>query len=449
MSKKHTYRTVDVQALDIPRLLEQLPQEQVVVGIDVAKERQVVTLADPSGAPKVLCRFEHPRQTAEFLGMLGALGQAGKKLEVALEPTGTYGDALMYQCHAHGHLVYLVSPKKTHDAKELFDGVPSSHDAKDSTLVARLHAQGLSRRWEPKPEQERTLRALVDQREMYALSVERMQGQLEALMARHFPEMGQHLDVRAQSSALKLLVEFPDPARMAQDPERVRQLLRQASHGLLKPEAIEGVLKAAAASQGVAPVPAEQELMRTTASELLRLGELLARLKGLLQAQMGTMPEVQPVQKAVGVVSTAVLLAYLGMLGRYSSLGVLEKACGLNLKVSSSGRDSDKKHAPGLHITKRGPGIVRKYLYLATLRWLQEDPVARAWYEQRSGYTEQSKGRAVVALMRKLVAKLWHLSRGAAYDPGRLFDLRRLSPQAPQKGPFGRPLKHAPVEVSA
>lgn len=58
-----------------------------------------------------------------------------KRVEVASEPTGTYGDALNYQMHLAGLALYRVSPKKTHDAAELFDGVPSQHDGKDATLV--------------------------------------------------------------------------------------------------------------------------------------------------------------------------------------------------------------------------------------------------------------------------------------------------------------------------
>jgi hypothetical protein len=30
--------------------------------------------------------------------------------------------------------VFAVSPKRTHDSKEIFDGVPSLHDAKGSQL---------------------------------------------------------------------------------------------------------------------------------------------------------------------------------------------------------------------------------------------------------------------------------------------------------------------------
>ena len=36
------------------------------------------------------------------------------------------------------------------------------------------------------------------------------------------------------------------------------------------------------------------------------------------------------------------------------------------------------------------------------------------------------KLKAIVALMRKLAAALWHVARGATYDPTKLIDARRL-----------------------
>jgi transposase len=41
---------------------------------------------------------------------------------------------------------------------------------------------------------------------------------------------------------------------------------------------------------------------------------------------------------------------------------------------------SSGKTKGGLHITKRGPGIARLFLYLAALRLIQRDRIIRAWY---------------------------------------------------------------------
>ncbi len=124
----------------------------------------------------------------------------------------------------------------------------------------------------------------------------------------------------------------------------------------------------------------------------------------------------------VGRLTAAIVTTKLGSLLEYGNTGSLLKAAGLSLKEISSGRRQGQ-----LAITKRGPSLVRQYLYLAVLRWIQKDRVARAWYEQkvqRDG--GKIKGKALVALMRKLLCGLWWVARGEVFDSTKLFDVRRL-----------------------
>jgi hypothetical protein len=60
-------------------------------------------------------------------------------------------------------------------------------------------------------------------------------------------------------------------------------------------------------------------------------------------------------------------------------------------------------------------------------RWIQHDPVARAWYAKKvKRQGGQFKSKAVVALMRKLTLALWHVAKGSEFDSTLLFDTRRL-----------------------
>jgi len=76
-----------------------------------------------------------------------------------MEASGTYGDVLRQMLEDGGFAVFRVSGKKTYDAREIYDGVPSMHDAKAAAIIARLHAAGLSARLQPEPEPPRTRRA--------------------------------------------------------------------------------------------------------------------------------------------------------------------------------------------------------------------------------------------------------------------------------------------------
>lgn len=434
--KKHTYQSINVQQVKVPALLAKLSTARVLVGIDIAKTKMMAVFGTEAGEPVLRVGFEHPRQSRDFIAVLQALAAEGKRVDVASEPTGTYGDALNYQMHLAGLALYRVSPKKTHDAAELFDGVPSQHDGKDATLVMKLHSQNLSKPWAPSPEERRELQAQVKRRELVAQMQERLYGQMEALLARHWPELQEQLPLRKRTTALTMLVAFPTAQQVQEQAAAVLELLRKHSRGRVTAQLGAQVVESAYQTLGVPATPGEAALLGELARQILQLGQQLTEVDKQLRQMMLERPAEQGLVEMVGATTSAVLCATLGDLRSYASVGALEKACGLNLKESSSGNFKSP-----LHITKRGPGVVRKYLYLATLRWLQWDLVARAWYQKRAGYLPDSKQRAVVALMRKLVAALWHLARQTPYDAHRLFDVSRL--ELPKGEPGEMPLEQS------
>ena len=75
------------------------------------------------------------------------------------------------------------------------------------------------------------------------------------------------------------------------------------------------------------------------------------------------------------------------------------------------------KYQGALKITKRGPGSGRRYLYMMALRFINSDDVAKRWYAKKVKRDGGKKGKAIVALMRKLLAGLWRVGRdGVAFS---------------------------------
>jgi transposase len=420
MIKKRTYSSVDVDRFEISQVLPDVPGG-CVVAVDVAKTKFLAAIAKETGETVRIVRFEHPRQTRSFLGVLERLHAGGAPPTLLLEPTGTYGDALAWQCRARGFEVRMVAAKHTHDASEFFDGVPSMHDAKASVVLARLATVARTWPWQPRTDAQRDLRAAVDRRQVHAAQLGRHYGHLEALLARHWPEFAELFNVREQRSWIALLVAHPGPGAVAQASAEASEVLRRAGRGALKHERIEGVVASASQTLGVPMTAGEQQHLRELVTDIQRLIGELDRIDQQLRPQVQQDPSLSRLARVLGVVTTAVVVGYLGELTAYGSAAALEKACGLNLKERSSG-----EHVGRLRITKRGPAVVRQYLYLATLRLVLSDPLAASWYRARSGYRADSKIKAVVALMRKLVRALWHVARGADFDSRRLFDARRL-----------------------
>lgn len=79
--------------------------------------------------------------------LLSGLRRAGLLIEAVMESSGTYGDVLRHQLLEHGVPVFRVSGKRTHDAAEVYDGVPSLHDAKSAAIIAKPHIDGISAPW--------------------------------------------------------------------------------------------------------------------------------------------------------------------------------------------------------------------------------------------------------------------------------------------------------------
>jgi len=423
--KKRTYRTIPIQQVAGPVLAAELG-ERCIVALDVAKTKMVVGFAKASGECVRLVRFEHPVETPLFLLLLKLLLELRVALDFALEPTGVYGDALRHQVASIGVPVHRVDAKKVHDAAELLDGVPSSHDAKACTLIAHLHAHGLSRPWVERDEFARALRNLVDERDLFTDPFERARGRLEAVVARHWPELGMEMEPDV-AWPLRLLSELPSPVDAAADPTRTAELLTRATRGALRKERIERVVSGAKQSLGTPMGEGERDYVRVLALHMLDLREKTRLVDHRIAAALSKSTPVTKLVETFGAVTTAVVLAHVGNPATYSSADAFEKALGLNLKIHQSG---DYDGIGSLHITKRGPARVRQYLYLAALRFIFKNDIARRWYQARAAYRSERKMKAVVALMRKLARAMVHVARGDAFDATKLFDVRRLAPSA-------------------
>jgi len=416
--KKRMYRSTAVKSVNLESVLETIGDAPVVIGVDIAKVDMFATI-EVNAKPVITVRWEHPNETAVFVEMLLVFLARGP-VEVVMEPSGTYGDALRAMLERVGIPVFRVNPKRCHDAAEVYDGVPSLHDAKSATILCKLHRDGASELWPMRSEHERRLGAILRILEVHTKELHRNCNRLEGLLARHWPELTHHLDLRT-ATLLELLMAYGGPQAVASDEAGARELMRQVGGRYLAAKKIDAVIRASK-SLGVPQLDEERELVMRVAEEARRAQKLAKKVKGRVERMSESEGATKELAPVVGKTTAAVMVAALGDPRTYESATAYLKSVGLNLKEKSSGK---KKGA--LHITKRGPGIVRLYLYLAALRLLQRDRVIRAWYHKkvrRQG--GRAKSKAVVAIMRKLVLALWSVAHGEVFDSSKMFDARRL-----------------------
>ncbi len=416
---KGTYQAVDLNEYLQTSKVERFEDMHLIAGIDVAKQTQFVCLMGSDWRDYDIVRFE-AYETKTFVQFLNELPC---DVSVVLEPSGTYGDPLREQCRKLGLEVRFIRPKQVHDAAEVFDGVPSLHDAKAAYLICRLHQNGVSQPWRELDETRRKMRAVLARLDEAELERQRMTGKLEAMLSRHWPEL---LEVLKLDSATlqKLLGEFGGPAGVAARPDQARRLMRRVGGTKLAAEKVAAVVASASSTRGM-PMLAEEEKTLAEFAQKLYAARAKKRAETRnLEPLCEDDEEASHMAAEIGLTTACVVISYLGSVANYSSASAYQKAGGLNLKEKSSG-----KHKGQLKITKRGSAVVRRYLWLAAMRMITKHDgckVARAWYEERKRRNGGNSGKGLVALMRKLISALYHIGHGEAYDATKLFDVSRL-----------------------
>jgi transposase len=192
--KKRTYRKVPIKSVTVEQVLQRLGERRrLVLAVDVAKTDMVAVLWDPGAEHEQRALFtvswKQPQEQAAVERLLAGLQRHAVVVEAAMEPSGTYRDALRAMLLGLGIEVYRVSTHRSHRAAEVYDGVPSLHDAKSAQNVAQLHQDGLSQRWSMPSEQERTRSCAMAMMDLYKGERQREINRLEAMLSRHWPEL--------------------------------------------------------------------------------------------------------------------------------------------------------------------------------------------------------------------------------------------------------------------
>jgi len=413
--KSKAYRAAAVNQVDLAPLLQRRHEPVVHAGLDVGKDHVLCVLRWAAHDFERPWRCRNPADLARLAQALQAVGR-GRRLTVALEPTGTYGDALRQALQQAGLAVHRVSPKAAADYAEIFDGVPSQHDGKDAAVVAELAAQGRSWAWPLAlpGEAEQELAYQVEWLDGQRRQTQLWYGRLEALLSRHWPEATRLLPLTS-GVLRRCLRRYGGPRRLAEDPRAAERLYRWGK-GLLSRDKAEALVAAGRQTAGVPLGRWDEERLRRYAQEVDNGLRPQRQARRRLRQLAAALPVVRAMGAVVGVVTACVLWAELGDPREYHCGPAYRKAMGLNLKERSSGRWQGQ-----LRISKRGPSAVRRWLYLAALRWVRHEPV-RGWYLRQKAQRRGQAKPALVGVMRKLALALYRVGgRGEPFDRARLY----------------------------
>ncbi len=370
-------------------------RDRLLVGIDIAKARHVaqVRLAHTRILDKAL---EIPNTEVGFAHFWAHLerrqGETGcTEIVCAVEPTGTYHQALATFLEAHGADVVLVCNHVAALNRRTLDRTWGKSDPKDAHNLGDLLERGLVLFYSLPDERVATLRRLV------------------RLLRRARVELGA-CKARFRNTLLPALGPAGEPL-----PRRVAASLPAPLQVLLPP-----AQRGGAAEPGVGLPPALAFECTDLAARLVSVRARIARIEGELVTVATPLPAYRLLLSLPGVGPTlaAILLAEIGDIAWYTKFSQLRKLAGLDIVRVESGQ-----WAGTARISRCGRPLLRWALYQATMGACRN----AGWRARREALIAKRRGdryaffKATVELAAKLLRIVWGVWRsGRPYEPTRV-----------------------------
>jgi transposase len=385
-------------------------RDRLLVGIDIAKAQHVaqVRLAHTRildkhlGVPNTQAGFE-----AFWAHLERRQGETGcTEIVCAVEPTGTYHQALATFLEAHGVDVVLVCNHVAALNRRTLDRTWGKSDPKDAHNLCDLLERGLVLFYSLPDDRVATLRRLV------------------RLLRRARVELGA-CKARFRNTLLPALGPAGEPL-----PRRVAASLPAPLHVLLPP-----AQRGGATEPGVGLPPALAFECTDLAARLVSVRARIARIEAELVTVATPLPAYRLLLSLPGVGPTlaAILLAEIGDIAWYTKFSQLRKLAGLDIVRVESGQ-----WAGTARISRCGRPLLRWALYQAALGTART-PFGRAW---RAAMRAKRHGdphaffKANVELAAKLLRLVWGIWRsGRPYEAARIGGLPALRPTSAARRP--------------
>ncbi|MGO4699454.1 transposase [Paenibacillus sp. 2TAB26] len=149
--------------------------------------------------------------------------------------------------------------------------------------------------------------------------------------------------------------------------------------------------------------------------EYERVTTMLEQFEKDIEALLSEIPMAQQLRtiKCLGKIFTAATLAGTGDLKQYAHGHQVLRKAALNLAESTSGKRKGR-----IVLSKRGDSALRKYLYLATVQLVWNNPVFRHLHEHNVQEKKMKKQQSIFKLIGKLARILVGIvQRGEKFTP--------------------------------
>jgi transposase len=337
------------------------------VAIDIAKGVNVALVEHVDGRRERF-RFVHGR--GDYDRLVAFLRGCAAPCRIALEPTSDYHRTIAYRLISEGFDLVLVSSVAGARLREAVFNSWDKNDPKDAQVILRLLKQGMTQRYcDPLVMRTHDLQELS---KTYH-HISRARTQLQHVLITHyltlyFPEIERFWSTQRNEWFIRLLLQFPTPASIAQlSVEAFRDRIWKSMGRRVHKQAKIQEIHALAVDSIALPIAVDSPAVTTFRLQLeryLQLCEARTSLERQADTLLATSADYQHLRTVpgVGAIIALVILAEAGDLRRFAHYRQFLKFCGLDLAKSQSGASRSRDQ-----LSKRGNARLRCALWMAAM----------------------------------------------------------------------------------
>jgi transposase len=396
------------------QLIERITIRHLIVGIDIAQQFHVaravnfrgIVIGDP-------LTFENNEdgfaRLIQWINRLKALKGLDTSI-IGMEPTGHYWVNLSKWLYERNIEVVTVNPHLVKRNKENRDNTQSKSDKKDALVIADMVKNGYYSFIRPSSETFEKLRVLMSNRDMTVKRLVSAVNQINRWVDIVFPELRQVFKDVKGKGAIATLRLFPTPLEIrSMKPQEIVngwKSLMKRQPGLRKAQLL---IELAAHSVGT---PQALDAYKLHLEQLLEEFDLAtAQLERVEKEVTEVLKQIPFARKLLAIkgISEIALSGILGEAGDLSGFAhgnSLLRHAGLHLAEASSGKWKGQ-----IVLSKRGRSRLRRFLYLATMSLVMNNPDFKELHSNNVKVKKMKKMKSIMKLINKFARILVGMAR--------------------------------------
>ncbi|QNU05255.1 IS110 family RNA-guided transposase [Peribacillus butanolivorans] len=413
------------------QLIERISDRHLVVGVDIAQQFHVaravnyrgIVVGDP-------LTFENNEEGfnrfLEWINKLKAKNSLDTTI-VGMEPTGHYWINLSKWLSNEKIDVVTVNPHLVKRNKENRDNTQSKSDKKDALVIADMVKNGYYAFVRSTPESFEKLRVLMSNRDVIVKRLVSSINQLNRWVDVVFPELRQVFKDVKGKGAIATLRLFPTPIELRsmqpQDIVGKWKSVMKRQPGLKKAYLLIDLAKRSIGTHQAL------DAYKLHLEQLLEEYDLATtQLERVEQEVTNVLQQIPFAKKLLAIkgiseISLAGILGEAGDLSGFAHGNSLLRHAGLHLSEASSGKWKGQ-----IVISKRGRSRLRRFLYLATMSLVMNNPEFKELHANNVKVKKIKKMKSIMKLCGKLARLFVGIAkRNESYSPEKLQPLTTLA----------------------